>query len=389
MGCATGVGESPNEEGVSSAQSALTGSGSLSITSDWGSGYCASVSLSNGLSAATARWQAIVDLKSTSITGLWGANKSASTGKATFTPVDYNTSVAPGSSTSFTFCANASNSDRPVLMAWNMESNAYASCPTNSGVLPTKAALAVSAAIELGRWDPLNDFTLVTKWVGSQWGQVLALSSTGLARCSNGCPNTQAILGQQDYSISSFMPNTVFDPQMLRNDLIASQQRQANKIDDLKRNNPSQLPPAHKLTLLAGPTNLGIGACGPHYVFQADNLDGTALSSTQAASLGNALCFNGYGSCGANAYVNFVQVSGGCPSGRTCVAIDPTDGDNGSSSTTSAGSAPTYPMNRTYDPTNSLLGTACITSTNKLGTMTSKCSTSPTTCGYLYCIANP
>jgi len=197
-----------------------------------------------------------------------------------------------------------------------------------------------------------------------------------------------AILGQQDQSISSFMPNTVFDPAMLQTDLVASMDRQRNKIDDLARNNPGQLPPAHKLTMVAGPTNLGIGACGPHYIFQADNLDGTPLNSTQAANLGNALCFTNYGSCGGNAYVNFVSVSSGCPSGRTCVAIDPTDGDNGSTSTTSAGSAPTYPMNRVYDPNNTLLGTTCLTSMSKLGKLVSKCSTSPSTCGYLYCVAN-
>jgi len=53
---------------------------------------------------------------------------------------------------------------------------------------------------------------------------------------------------------------------------------------DLTRNNPSKLPPAHKLTLVGGPVNLGSGACGPHYVY-ADKLDGTALSTTEANAL--------------------------------------------------------------------------------------------------------
>jgi hypothetical protein len=104
--------------------------------------------------------------------------------------------------------------------------------------------------------------------------------------------------------------------------------------------------------------------------------------------MANSLCYFGHGSCGSNPYIGFAQVTAGCPSGKTCVAIDPTDGDNSSTSTTTAGSAPTYPLNRVYDPANSLLGSACITTKGLLGTMTSKCATFPATCGYLYCIAN-
>ena len=65
------------------------------------------------------------------------------------------------------------------------------------------------------------------------------------------------------------------------------------------------MPPAHNLTLVGGPFNMGVGACGPHYLFQADNLDGTPLTTTQAANMANWLCFygmngtNGYG-CGSN-----------------------------------------------------------------------------------------
>jgi hypothetical protein len=40
-----------------------------------------------------------------------------------------------------------------------------------------------------------------------------------------------------------------------------------------------------------------------------------------------------------------------------------------------------------YDPANTKLNTACITTTNLAGTMQSKCTPIPTSCGYLYCIA--
>jgi hypothetical protein len=236
---------------------------------------------------------------------------------------------------------------------------------------------------ELGRWKPEVDLYKASD------GKV-ALTSTGLSRCSNGCPNTKALLGQQDDAVTAYSGigsnnQWLFNATVYRNDLIASFDRQRNKMDDLARNNPGSLPPDHKLTLVGGPVNMGPGYCGPHYVYKVTTPWGSALSSSQAANLANALCFYGQGSCGYNPYIAFVTTSQGCPSGHACVAIDPTDGDTGSTSTTTAGSAPTYPLNRVWDPSNSLLNTSCITTTGKYGTLKSKCSVLPASCGYLYC----
>ncbi len=49
---------------------------------------------------------------------------------------------------------------------------------------------------------------------------------------------------------------------------------------------------------------------------------------------------------------------------------------------------PRFPMNRFWDPTNVMLGYECTTSTGLNGTMVSKCATIPSTCGFLYCVAN-
>ncbi|HEY5957712.1 MAG TPA: cellulose binding domain-containing protein, partial [Polyangiaceae bacterium] len=317
------------------------------------------------------------------ITSVWGAVASANSGKVTFKPVNYNTYIASGAQASFGFCANApSGSGRPVLSAWNMESNAYAMCPSNSGVNPTKAALAVAMAKELGRWEPATDLTyaFATTWK-------VSLTAAGLARCTNGCPNVNAILGQQESAINTFVDQNVFNPDMLKSELSASIGRQNDLINDLKRNRPSALPPAHKLTLVGGPTNLGNGSCGPHYIFQVDHLDGTPLSSAEASNMANALCFYGQGNCGQNPYIGFAQTAAGCPTGKTCVAVDPTDGDNSSTSTTTAGSAPTYPLNRVYDPSNALLSTQCVSTKGLLGQLVSKCASMPATCGTLYCVA--
>ena len=55
--------------------------------------------------------------------------------------------------------------------------------------------------------------------------------------------------------------------------------------------------------------------------------------------------------------------------------------------TTTGQAAVSYPMNRLWDPANTMLNKACVTSANVAGTMVSKCAALPATCGYLYCVA--
>jgi hypothetical protein len=274
-------------------------------------------------------------------------------------------------------CAASVSSEEAETISTHDALNA---CYTNSGLMPTKAALAVAMARELGRWDAADD--LVNN--GS-----VQLAAT--ANCvNNGCKNTIALLGLQDNRIidQHLVDQNVFSPPIYRNDLVASLTRSYNNLSDLRRNHPNQLPPAHKLTMVGGPTNLGIGACGPHYIFQADHTDGSPLSAPEAQNLANDLVFFGFGNAGGNnGFIAYTVTGQGCPAGRTCVALDPTDGDNGSGTTTTAGAAPTYPLNRLYDPANAKLGTACVTTGGVAGHMQSRCSVIPTTCGYLYCIA--
>jgi len=392
-----GCSAAPGDEPLSSSQENVTGgSATLAITSDWGTGYCASVTLTNSLvpAQATTRWQVLLNLQSniTSVTSSWSANFSKLTGISTVTPVSYNTSIAAGSTANFGWCANTSSTVRPVIQAWNMEANSFPTCETNSGLFPAMASLAVAMGKELGRWQPLVDLTTSNG--------MTVLSAAGLARCSNGCANTKAILGQQTYTPDQ----NVFNAANYESQLGSAFGRQQNNFTNLLQNSKTQMPPGHKLTLVGGPTNLGIGACGPHYIFQVDYdtppspylmsytnssaKAGSPLSATDAANMVNTLCYFNQGNCGGNVYIGMVTNPAGCPSGKLCIAIDPTDGDNGSTSTESAGSAPSYPANRVYDPANDLLGTQCITTGGLLGTLISKCSSYPSTCGYLYCVAN-
>jgi hypothetical protein len=256
------------------------------------------------------------------------------------------------------------------------ESALSASCYSSYGLNPSKAALAVAMGIELGRWDPLNDLEVVNGAVRLKAGRTCLNNSN--------CQRTKAVLGQQDFTTDQ----TRFSDTNLRNDLVASFGRQSNLITDLNNNHKDWLPPAHKLTPVG--TMTLTGACGPHYIFQVDNLNGTALTSTQATNMSNTLCYFGQNTmgtnCGDNSFVGFTKTQTNCPAGRVCVAIDPDDGDAGTGTTTTAGSAPTYTLNRLWNPDNSKLNTACTKTSGPVGLMQSKCAAAPNTCGYLYCM---
>lgn len=387
VGCAVAlqacaVGADGTEESIATVEGAVASS--VTITNDWGSGYCANVTVGNNMAVAANKWTVVLDMKGASIQvnngakNMWNALSNGTTGSAlSFTPVSYNSYIQPGATASFGFCANGYN--RPAMVGYNTTATQYAQCSTSNGLNPTRAALAVAMATELGRWKPEVDLAI-------GWDGKVALTSTGLSMCSNGCANTKAILGQQDDAVSGYVGQELFSATNFREDMKASFNRTYTKIDDLTRNNPGALPPQHKLTLVGGPTNMGLGSCGPHYIYKATDLNNNPLTSTQAANLANALCFYGQGSCGQNPYIAFVTTTQGCPSGQTCVAIDPEGYDNTTTSTTTAGSLPTYPMNRAWDPMNTLLNTGCIKSSGGVYKMQSKCANTPSSCGYLYCM---
>jgi hypothetical protein len=377
------------QESVSTLDTTITSS--IRITYDWGNGYCAEVSVANNLAVMGNEWKVVLDMKGSTIQpggndgkNVWNAKASANSGTVTFIPMSYNSWVAPGQTIAFGFCADGPSWARAAMSGYNMSSTQYDVCETNNGLHPTKAGLAVAMATELGRWKPEVDL-----YIG-RTGMV-ELTSAGQAMCSaNGCKNTKAILNMQDDVFTQVIGQASFNATVYRNDLIASVDRQKNNLDNLARNSPWLLPPAHKLTLVGGPVNLGNGSCGPHFIYKATDLNGNPLTQSQADNLAAALCFYGYGGCGSNPYIAYNSGSSlpGCPSGQKCVAIDPTDTVNTTTNTTSAGTAPTYPYNQAWDPNGTILNTACITTTAKLGKMRSKCSLLPATCGWDYCTPN-
>ena len=272
-------------------------------------------------------------------------------------------------------CAGADNTGEAEDVG-SQDSALSSTCWGRQGTNPSKAALAVAMAEELGRLDPLKDLVKV----GST---NVALSSSAVC-VKNSCKKVKAILGQQYFTPDQ----NQFNNTSYASDLWSSFDRQSNLIANLTQNNPTKLPPTHKMKLVGSMTQTG--ACGPHYIFQVDNTNGTALTTAQAANMSNTLCYFGQDSgsmnCGSNPFVGFVQTQTGCPSGRVCVAIDPDNGDAGSGTTATPGSEPTYTLNRLWDPANAMLNTVCRKTSGPLGKLQPKCATYPSTCGYLYCM---
>jgi len=245
-----------------------------------------------------------------------------------------------------------------------------ADCNNNSGIAPTLASLGVATAMELKRWDPLTDFTRAT--VNGLYQ--LTLSSAGNARCSamgSSCQNIKGLLGLQDPSTSQVINQNRFNPNSYNQELLNAFDRQMQRTASLQKNTPAQLAAPHKLTKVGGPTNLGIGACGPHWVFKPTTPTGGTYPNP--LYLKNNLYFINQNT---NPFVSFVVTS------EANVGIDPIDGDN-STPTTTSGSCPTYELDRVYNPTNTLLNKCCVTVSAKNGALVAL----PRAAGYLGCKA--
>jgi len=78
----------------------------VTVTSDSGSNYCATLSLRNDGSVPTSTWSASIDVGTASLTTLWNASYATSGGVVTVTPHTWHTTVQPGATDSYVgFCA--------------------------------------------------------------------------------------------------------------------------------------------------------------------------------------------------------------------------------------------------------------------------------------------
>src|SRR3954451_15899773 len=89
-------------------------------------------------------------------------------------------------------CAASVSSEEAESLA--KSEDALGACYTNSGVLPTKAALAVAMVTELGRLEPAKDLVSVrVASMPSNNQNVVQLSPSAVC-LKNNCANTKAIL---------------------------------------------------------------------------------------------------------------------------------------------------------------------------------------------------
>jgi hypothetical protein len=92
--------------------------GEIVIVNDWGSGYCADVTIRNNGSATITNWQIVFDVNESSVYSLWNANYSVSGSVYTAGPVSWNGTIAPGGSQTWGFCANITGSNyQPTVIS--------------------------------------------------------------------------------------------------------------------------------------------------------------------------------------------------------------------------------------------------------------------------------
>ncbi len=75
----------------------------VSVQSDWGSGYCHNVKVVN-TGTAPLTWSVTLPVEGT-VNNSWNAAYTAPGASMTFSGLDWNAQLQPGASTSFGFCA--------------------------------------------------------------------------------------------------------------------------------------------------------------------------------------------------------------------------------------------------------------------------------------------
>ncbi len=192
-------------------------------------------------------------------------------------------------------------------------------CTNTEGTASTMAALAVSAAMEIGRWQPSKDFTIGKQ---SNNEEILILSAGAKARCSDGvCANTQALLDFQKNEASGkvqFPGNVLLNSAALRSRLVAKFRDQVGCEMQPSNGGTTNCPvEEHTLTFQRSEK----GGCDTNFFFVARKPDGSPLQFP--GQLKNKLLWADR----TNPYIGFQSVG-------EVVSIDPTFGLNDRGSTT-------------------------------------------------------
>jgi hypothetical protein len=113
-------------------------SASMTLDADWGSGYCATVRVTNQTPATIWTWTVVAELNASSLTGLWNGRGTVNGSRLTITPQNYNSVLTGAASTSFGFCAQRTGADyHPRLIS---PSNGHVTNLTVAVYLPRRIA---------------------------------------------------------------------------------------------------------------------------------------------------------------------------------------------------------------------------------------------------------
>jgi hypothetical protein len=195
---------------------------------------------------------------------------------------------------------------------------ALATCANPEGTSSIMAAVAVSAAQEMKRWQPTKDFAIGKV----DNAEALVISSTGKARCSDSvCAKTQALLDFQKTAAQGkvkFPGNVSLDVVALRSRMVAKYRDQIACEMQPSNGGTTNCPvEEHVLTFQKAVK----GGCDTNFFFQAKGLNGAALK--YPAQLKNKLLWADR----TNQYIGFQSVG-------DVVSIDPTYGLNDDGVTT-------------------------------------------------------
>ncbi|WP_437926087.1 cellulose binding domain-containing protein [Sorangium sp. So ce291] len=116
---------SPGTDGDENSDSLLSGLSSpdgaiqaeLTLPSQWGSGYCASVTVKNTSASRTTGWGVVIGLNGSTLNNAWNVRVTPSEGQFTAINEGYNGTLEPGASTMWGFCG--SGTGRPSLVSVN------------------------------------------------------------------------------------------------------------------------------------------------------------------------------------------------------------------------------------------------------------------------------
>ncbi|HLK93375.1 MAG TPA: cellulose binding domain-containing protein [Polyangia bacterium] len=113
----------PSDQVVASLTSGAT-SAVVALSSDWGAGYCANVTVSNSGASATTSWQVVINLNQSTLSNIWSASDTLSGTQMTAAPLAYDAAIGPGGSVTFGFCGSATGSNyRPTIVSASATGN--------------------------------------------------------------------------------------------------------------------------------------------------------------------------------------------------------------------------------------------------------------------------